>query len=70
MNWSFATINNKLAEVSFEKKKERVEILGHCYVQKEEYKTKKELKMIDQDSVAFRFLYRKGKYKRLPALIS
>lgn len=40
MPWCFAIINNKLAEIYFEKKKGKIKIEGHCYVKKEEFKTR------------------------------
>jgi hypothetical protein len=66
MNWSFAIINNKLAEIYFERKKNgNVKFIGHCYVKREEYKTKKEQNYIDKDIVCTKLLYRKGDYKRI-----
>ena len=65
MNWCFAIINGRLAEIFFEKKRNKIEFLGHCYVKKEEYKTKKEQKMITEDTKKFKFSYRKGEYKPL-----
>jgi hypothetical protein len=66
MNWSFAIINNKLAEIYFERKKNGdIKFLGHCYVKREEYKTKKEQKYIDDDIARTKLLYRKGDYKRI-----
>ena len=47
MSWSFAIINGRLAEIFFDemhgkiKRRRRIKISGHCYVKKEEYKTKK-----------------------------
>lgn len=67
MEWSFAIINNKLAEVYFEKKRGKTNFFGHCYVKKTEYKTKHEIKMIEKDIARIRFTYRKGEYiKKLP----
>lgn len=56
--WCFATVNGRLAEISFQKK---YGIYGHCYVKREEY-SKREQKMIDADIKKFRFIYRKGYY--------
>lgn len=65
MDWCFAVINNKLAEVYFEKKKnKKVKFLGHCYVKQEEYKTKTEQRWIKQDTEKFKFSYRNGEYNR------
>ena len=64
MGWSFAIINNRLAEIFFEKTKKQ-KILGHCYVKISEYKTKQERDWIAKDTKRLRFLYKKGKYKRL-----
>ena len=61
--WSFATVNGKLAEIYFEKSKGELLFDGHCYVNRSEYKTKKEQKYIDQDTKVYNFIFRKGKYK-------
>lgn len=63
MNWCFAILNGRLAEIFFEKKGKKLNFLGHCYVKKEEYRTKKEQKWIDEDTEKFKFSYRKTKYK-------
>ena len=65
MSWCFAIVNNRLAEIYFEEKGKKTKITGHCYVKKEEYKTKQEQKWIKEDTAKFRFVYRKGKYKRI-----
>jgi len=65
MGWCFAIINNRLAEIYFDRKKEKTKIFGHCYIRKEEYKIKQEQKWIKEDTAKFRFTYRKGKYKRI-----
>lgn len=63
MGWSFAIVNNKLAEIYFDKnKKSRAKIRGHCYVKKEEYKTKQEQKWIIKDTKKIRLKYQKRKY--------
>ncbi|MBI3290313.1 hypothetical protein HYZ78_02865 [Candidatus Microgenomates bacterium] len=62
MNWCFAKINNRLAEIYFEKTKKEPKILGHCYVKASEYKTKKEQGYIKSDTAKFRFTYKNGKY--------
>lgn len=66
MNWCFVIINNKLAEVYFEKKRGKTIFLGHCYVKKIENKTKHEIKMIEEDTARVRFTYRKGEYVKKP----
>ncbi len=63
--WCFAIVNNKLAEIYFEKDKEGVEIWAHCYVKEEEYKTKKEQTYIKEDTSKFKFAFRLGKYRLL-----
>lgn len=45
MDWSFAIINGKLAEIYFEKRKDKVKFLGHCYVKREEYDSQEEQKI-------------------------
>jgi len=65
MSWCFAIVNNRLAEIYFEEKMGKPKIIGYCYVKKEEYKTKREQKWIEEDTAKLRFVYRKGKYKRV-----
>lgn len=65
MNWCFAIINGKLAEIYFEKEGGKTKIIGYCYVKKEEYKTKKEQRYIAKDAAKFQFNYRNGIYKDL-----
>lgn len=64
MSWSFAIVNNRLAEIFFDKKKSgEISINGYCYVKKEEYKTKQERKWIDEDTKHIRVVFRNKKYK-------
>ncbi len=64
MFWSFAIVNNKLAEIYFDRHKDGSQkITNHCYVKKEDYKTKKEQKMIETDIKKFKVIYRRGEYK-------
>ena len=63
MSWNFALINNRLAELFFEKKKGKLEIFGHAYVKATEYKSKQEKKWIKEDTEKFRFVYSKGIYR-------
>lgn len=63
MSWSFGIVNNKLAEVFFERKKGKTVFLGHCYVKESEYKSKSERRWIKEDIAKVRLVYRKGKYK-------
>lgn len=63
--WAFAIINNKLAEFYFNKKK-RGSIHSHCYVKLEEYKTKREQKIIKDDIAKYKFTWKKGEYKQVP----
>ena len=49
MDWCFGKVNGKLAEVYFENKRGKSVPCAHCFVQREEYKTKKEQKMIEED---------------------
>lgn len=66
MFWCFAIVNRRLAEIFFEKHKNgRKPITGHCYVRKEEYKTKQEQKWIARDTSRVRLAYRKGMYRLL-----
>ena len=63
MSWCFATINGRLAEIYFNETKKGPKFLGHCYVQKSEYKTKREQKWIQENLVKHRFSYRNKQYK-------
>jgi len=64
MFWSFAIINNKLAEIYFDKDKNgKPKFTGHCYVVKNDFKTRAEQKAIEEDIAKYRFTYRKGKYR-------
>lgn len=62
MSWSFAIINGRLAEIFFERKRGKLFIDAHCYVNAEEYKTQKEKAWIKRDTQKNRFTYRKGRY--------
>lgn len=67
MSWCFAIVNNRLAEIYFDKRKTgSVKITGHCYVRREEFKTKKEQKMIDKDVAKVKVVYRNKKYRLIP----
>jgi len=58
--WQFAIVNNRLAEIYFDKKRG---VWGHCYVKGEDY-SKREQKMIDEDIKYARFVWRNKKYIR------
>ena len=62
MNWCFAIINGRLAEIFFEKKKGRPRLIAHAYVKASEYKTAKERRYIKEDTKRFRFTYRNKNY--------
>lgn len=63
MNWCFGLVNNKLAEVFFEKKGKTHKFLGHAYVKESEYKTKKEKAWIKSDTAKVHLVYRKSVYR-------
>jgi len=63
MPWAFAVINGRLAEFHFDVNKKRMIVKGHCYVDRSEYKTKKEQKWIVDDTKKYRFAYRNKIYK-------
>ncbi|TSC55575.1 MAG: Uncharacterized protein Greene071421_297 [Parcubacteria group bacterium Greene0714_21] len=65
MSWSFAIVNNKLAEIYFRHGKKSSRVYAHCYVRRGEYKTKVEQRWIKKDTEHLRFSYSKGKYKRI-----
>ena len=56
-------VNGKLAEIYFEIKRGKPKINGHCYVKREEFKTKAEQKMINDDTKKYRFTWRNKIYK-------
>lgn len=58
--WSFALVNNKLAEVFFERKRGKNIFLGHAYVKESEYMTKREKRWIQEDTTKVSLVYRKG----------
>lgn len=63
MGWSFAIVNNRLAEIYFDHKKNGEPIMhAHCYVQKNDFKTKREQRHIEIDTKRYRFTYRNKKY--------
>lgn len=61
--WSFALLNGRLAEIYFETGKGSAVISGHCYVTREEFKTKREQKMIDADIKKYQLTYKNKKYR-------
>ncbi len=63
MGWCFAIINNRLAEIYFEKNKKEVKFFGHCYVNESEYTLKEEKKWIKKDIAKVQLVYRNGKYR-------
>ena len=65
MFWSFGLVNNRLAEIFFNRKGGKVRISSHCYVKREEYKTKREQRQIDQDTQKIKVRYRNKKYTRV-----
>ena len=65
MPWCFAIVNNKLAEIYFDDYTKRIKMIGHCYVKKQEYRTRQEQKWIKKDIAKYRFVYKQGKYKKI-----
>ncbi|MBI3335936.1 MAG: hypothetical protein HY001_05635 [Candidatus Portnoybacteria bacterium] len=65
MPWCFAIVNGRLAEIYFHERKRGMQISAHCYVKREEYRTKQEQKWIEKDTEKFRFVYREEGYKRI-----
>ncbi|TSC86402.1 MAG: Uncharacterized protein G01um101416_675 [Microgenomates group bacterium Gr01-1014_16] len=66
MSWSFAIINNKLAEVFFDKTRNGINFHNHCYVKKSEYTNKEELKQLEKDIQKVRLTYKNHQYHLLP----
>ena len=62
MYWVFAMINNRLAELFFDKIKGKLILYTHAYVKKSEYKTRHEQRMIREDTKKYHFTYRNKKY--------
>jgi len=64
--WSFAIVNGKLAEISYDEMKDGSrKIFGHCYVKASEYNTKREKRWIEKDTKTMRFSWRKKQYEYL-----
>ena len=63
MSWTFALINNRLAEIYFDRKGKTIVIRGHCYVERSEFTTKREQKYIDVDIKKHMFSYRGKRYR-------
>jgi len=61
--WCFAIVNKKLAEIFFERRKNKLELNAHCFIKKSDYETKKEKQYIKTDTKKYKFTYRKGVYK-------
>lgn len=62
MDWCFGLVNNRLAEIYFEKKKGTVKYMGHAFVKKSEYTTKREKEWITKDTSRIRLTYKNRKY--------
>lgn len=62
MDWCFAIVNNRLAELFFDKKKNKIKIIGHCYVKASEYKTKTEQKWVEKDTGNIRLSFYENSY--------
>lgn len=62
IGWNFAIINGRLGEIIFQIGKGISGIVAHCYVDRKEFKTKREQKMIDADIKRNLFTYRNMKY--------
>ena len=63
MNWCFALINNRLAEIYFDKTKGgKRKIHTHCYVRRNEFRTRHEQEMINADIKMVRLVYRDKQY--------
>ena len=57
--WSFAKVNGRLAEIHFNKK---FGVYAHGYVERSDFKGKREQKTIDADIKKCQFTYRNGYY--------
>jgi len=61
-SWCFAKVNNRLAEIFFERKGKKLTFYGHCYVDESEYKTKQDKKWINSDIKKYDFIYKNKGY--------
>lgn len=61
--WCFALINGRLGEIYFKIGGGTAGISGHCYVTREEFKTKREQKILDADIKKYKLTYRNKKYR-------
>jgi len=65
MGWCFAIVNNRLAEIYFERvRNHEPEIWAHCYVKRADFKTKTEQKEIAKDTEHLKIVYRNKRYYR------
>lgn len=62
MNWCFGLVNNRLAEIYFEKKKGAVKYTGHAFVKKSEYTTKRGKEWVTKNTSRIRLIYKNGEY--------
>jgi len=66
MEWQFAIINGRIAEIYFDVLKgSRRKIRGHCYVDKKKSWTREEQREIAIDKERNRFSYRNKQYRPL-----
>jgi hypothetical protein len=64
MFWCFATISSRIGEIYFERDKNgKAKISGHCFVKKEEFTVKEEIRALESDIKKFKVVYRNKKYK-------
>lgn len=57
--WYFAIVNGRLAEIHFNKK---YGVYAHGYVERSDFKSNREQKMIDTDIKKYKLTYRNGYY--------
>lgn len=60
--WCFAKVNNKLAEIFFERRRGKLIFFGHCYVKRADYKTRRDQKWINSDIKKYDFIYKNKEY--------
>ncbi len=60
--WNFAIVNGRLAEIYFERRGGKLRIQAHCYVERKDFKTKREQQHIRIDTRRNRFTYRNKSY--------
>ena len=65
MSWCFGLVNNRLAEIFYKRNKSVVTYMGHAFVKKTDYTSKREKEWIVKDTARIRLTYENGVYKEM-----